>query len=135
MTETGKAVASKEQDIMIRAFDYVVRANRKDKSQAVLVIGNAMEALSSVAILRQETFNHIRYNLDTYPPSTFARWLREAFLLLRHHRKFVCKTMLPCDWGQGKVLGPLPVPHPTVHPHGYFPGLAQSPVCELSNQK
>ena len=92
LTEAGKAVASKEQDIMIRAFDHIVRANRKDKSQAVVVIGNAMDALSSAAMLKLKTFKYFRDNRDIFPPSTFARWLREAFLLLQHHRKSVCKS-------------------------------------------
>ena len=95
LTETGKAVASKEQDTMIRAFDHVVRANRKDKSHAVVVIGNAMDALSSAAMLRQKSFNHFRDNHDLFPPSEFARWIRDAFLLFRqHHRNYLGKSKI-----------------------------------------
>ena len=92
LTEPGKAVASKEQDTMIRAFDYVVRANRKDKSHAVVVIGNAMDAFSSAAMLRLKTLKHYRDNHHSFPPSAFARWIRDAFLLLQHHRNYLGKS-------------------------------------------
>ena len=52
---------------MIRAFDYVVRVNRKDGCQAVVVIGNAIETLSDIENFKTVVVQEYRMNSDRYP--------------------------------------------------------------------
>ena len=63
---------------MIRAFDHVVRANRQNSIQAAVVIGNAMQALSDMELLREESAKDIVRNIHRYPPQ-ILKWVQKTF--------------------------------------------------------
>ena len=72
-------IATQEQDVMIRAFDHVVRANRPNSSQAAVVIGNAMQVLADMHDFRRESAKEFDSNLSKYPPDV-SEWLKKTFV-------------------------------------------------------
>ena len=81
MPETT-SVISREQDIMIRAFDYVVRKNRESSYQAAVVIGNAIQAISDTINLRPEYAKFFKKSFHNVP-SCFMDWMKKTFINLK----------------------------------------------------
>ena len=72
-------IATQEQNVMIRAFDHVVRANRPNSAQAAVVIGNAMQVLADMHDFRRESAKEFDSNLSKYPPDV-SEWLKKTFV-------------------------------------------------------
>ena len=81
MPETT-SVISREQDIMIRAFDYVVRKNRESSYQAAVVIGNAIQAISDTINLRPEYAKFFKKSFH-HVPACFMKWMKKTFINLK----------------------------------------------------
>ena len=71
-------MVSREQDVMIRAFDHVVRANRHDDKMAAVVIGNAIDSLSLMNEYKLELVKDFHTNIDRYP-AKLKNWLDVTF--------------------------------------------------------
>ena len=75
-SECTNAVASHEQDVMIRAFDHVVRKNRGHGRDAVVVIGNAMKVLADITEFKRESF--LAYSNNMYRnPVALPQWIKD----------------------------------------------------------
>ena len=77
-TETA-LVMSREQDVMIRAFDYVVRKNRESSYQAAVTIGNAMQVISDTSNWKYESGKCFRKSIHRYPDN-LLNWIQRTFL-------------------------------------------------------
>ena len=77
-TEATQKSAAREQDVMIRAFDHVVRKNRHDSNQAAVVIGNASQALSLTHNYAEESVKEFRMNSKRYP-LILSNWIKRTF--------------------------------------------------------
>ena len=76
--EYVKDVVSREQDVMIRAFDYVVRANRHNDKMAAVVIGNAIDSLSVMqGELKKESTNDYYKNSHRFPVK-LSNWINRT---------------------------------------------------------
>ena len=75
-------VMSREQDVMIRAFDYVVRKNRGSSYQAAVAIGNAMQVISDTMNFKVESGKHFLISLHRFP-ANLTNWMKRTFLVKR----------------------------------------------------
>ena len=79
LTAETLLVISQEQDVMVRAFDYVVRKNRGSSHQAAVTIGNAMQVISETISLKDVSADHFRRSLHRYPDDLLD-WMKRTFL-------------------------------------------------------
>ena len=82
VTVETSLVISREQDVMIRAFDYVVRKNRGGSYQAAVTIGNAMQVISDTMNFKVETGKHFFISLNRFP-ANLTNWMKRTFLKKR----------------------------------------------------
>ena len=82
VTAETALVIAREQDVMIRAFDYVVRKNRGGSYQAAVTIGNAMQVISDTMNLKVETGKHFLKSLNRFP-ANLTNWMKRTFLKKR----------------------------------------------------
>ena len=80
---------------MIRAFDYVVRVNRKDGCQAAVVIANAIQTLFDTEDFKTVVVQEYRMNSDRYP-LLLTQWIRKIIVdPLKKARQISVQTV----WG------------------------------------
>ena len=75
-SEYTKAVTSHEQDVMIRAFDHVIRKNRDLGKEAAVVIGNTMKVLADITEFKRESFQAYSNNILKNPVAV-PQWIQE----------------------------------------------------------
>ena len=78
-TKETASVIYREQDVMVRAFDYVVRKNRESSYQAAVAIGNAMQVVSDIMDFRLENSILFTKNLHRFP-ANLSNWMKRTFL-------------------------------------------------------
>ena len=69
---------SHEQDVMIRAFDHVVRKNRVHGNNAAVVIGKAMTVLADINDFKIESFLTYKKNM-LKNPFIVPQWIKNMF--------------------------------------------------------
>ena len=77
-SDRTKAVMSHEQDVMIRAFDHVVRKNRVHGNKAAVVIGKAMTVLADINDFKIESFLTYKKNM-LKNPFIVPQWIKNMF--------------------------------------------------------
>ena len=63
---------------MIRAFDHVVRKNRKNGYEAAVAIGNAMDVLSDIEMFKVESYRDFHETVNKFPHHV-ADWLKRTY--------------------------------------------------------
>ena len=77
-TEETNLVTYHEQDVMVRAFEHVVRKNRPNGYEAAVVIGNAMDILSDIELFKEESYRDFFKTVGRFPHKV-TDWLKRTF--------------------------------------------------------